>query len=215
MSTFRKRASAPVAPAGCRVSAYNGQVLISLGVASPDDLLGGGLPVHTSLIVEEDIKSSYARLLLKYWIAQGLASCEDQQIIVVGSSLDGMGGPAETIDNLMEKESLSSSSSAPKAAPTPAPVESAQDRMRIAFRYQDLKPHQSTVNDPKQSASSEEGGEYCSTFDLTKKMVLKPKDRERLHLIDISSDGVVPTSYPEVLSRLEELLSRHASSRSA
>ncbi|KAJ1929963.1 Elongator subunit elp4 [Tieghemiomyces parasiticus] len=76
MSSFRKRGASqqPKLPPGTKLSAHNGQVLVSSGVPSLDDVLGGGLAVGSVVLVLADRRTSYAEVLLNYFVAQGLAS---------------------------------------------------------------------------------------------------------------------------------------------
>ncbi|KAA1065490.1 hypothetical protein PGTUg99_026567 [Puccinia graminis f. sp. tritici] len=81
-------------------SHYNGVPTASTGIASLDDLLGGGLPISSSFLIDEDEDGGYGKLILRYSIAQGIVS--KQHLIVVGSSLDEGGDPEKIIDRLIE-----------------------------------------------------------------------------------------------------------------
>ena len=69
--------------AGTKPSLYNYQLLSSTGVQALDNLLGGGLPVGTILLIEDhprpegedetDIGSDYSTVLLKYFLSEGAA----------------------------------------------------------------------------------------------------------------------------------------------
>lgn len=53
-----------------------------------DDLLGGGLPLHSILLVlAPDTQSAWGRLVERYWIAQGLVS--GQAGLLVGEKEEG------------------------------------------------------------------------------------------------------------------------------
>ena len=143
--SFKKRstANAPKIPAGSRISAYNGQLLISTGVPSLDDILGGGLPVGTVLLIQEDQHTSYAQLLLSYFLAQGVA-CGHHCAI---ASLDET--PQQILDNLpwLAEQSTSSEQESKSSK-----QESEDDKMSIAWRYQSLKRFDSGV--PSRSGKS-------------------------------------------------------------
>ncbi|KAH9460165.1 hypothetical protein Pst134EB_008359 [Puccinia striiformis f. sp. tritici] len=100
-------------PTGFHPSHYNGIPTASTGIASLDDLLGGGLPISSSFLIDEDQHGGYAKLMLRYSIAQGIVS--NQNLIVIGSSIEEGGGPKKIIERLMsldqsdEPEDLSSS----------------------------------------------------------------------------------------------------------
>lgn len=90
MPSFTRRAGPPsnVAPIGTHPSASTSLPLLSSGVPSLDDLLGGGLPLGSSLMVlTPDVHSAWGRLLTRYWLAQGLAS--GQSCCIVGEE-DGI-----------------------------------------------------------------------------------------------------------------------------
>ncbi|KAJ7384443.1 Elongator subunit elp4 [Desmophyllum pertusum] len=75
-TSFKKKGSRgrAVYPSGTRPSLHNNQLLISSGVPSMDNVIGGGIAVGTVLMVEEDTYGSYARQLSKYFLAEGVVS---------------------------------------------------------------------------------------------------------------------------------------------
>ncbi|KAI8576191.1 hypothetical protein K450DRAFT_258054 [Umbelopsis ramanniana AG] len=175
--SFKKRstANAPKIPAGSRISAYNGQLLISTGVPSLDDILGGGLPVGTVLLIQEDQHTSYAQLLLSYFLAQGVA-CGHHCAI---ASMDET--PQQILDNLpwLAEQSTSSEQESKSSK-----QESEDDKMSIAWRYQSLKRFDTgvparSVPAPIPQTSKQAAGaglpeiNFCDTFDLTTK--IKPE----------------------------------------
>lgn len=166
MSSFRRRTAVQQVP-GTRPSPYNAAPLLSTGLTSLDDLVGGGLPLSTLLLVESDSPTTYADLVLRYWVAQGL-EC-DHEVVVVASGLDG--GPDAVVDALMEVDG-----GRPAATPAPATIsattvglsrqdmqedeeerkqeEALQEQMKIAFRYEGLRQHQTTVESSRASVRS-------------------------------------------------------------
>ena len=50
---------------GTYTSIHNGLLLASTGIPTLDDVLGGGLPVGTVLMVEEDLYSRFSSVLTK------------------------------------------------------------------------------------------------------------------------------------------------------
>lgn len=140
--SFKKRNAdqQPKLPPGSRLSAYNGQLLVSTGVPSLDDILGGGLPVGTVLLIKEDRATSYAALLLKYFLAQGIASghhcalaSKDEDPDTFLRSLMGLASDASENDN-DDDEQITKNAAA-----------RGSDRMKIAWRYSHLKKFESGV----------------------------------------------------------------------
>ncbi|KAI8143360.1 Elongator complex protein 4 [Fennellomyces sp. T-0311] len=186
--SFRKRNAdqQPKLPPGSRLSAYNGQLLISTGVPSLDDIMGGGLPVGTVLLIKEDRATTYAQLLLKYFLAQGMAS--GHHCALASRDEDGN----ELLRNLMWLATSASSNDDDEdhdeAAKSAARSNAEGDRLKIAWRYAHLKKFESGVRQaspssppPQQASSSSSnineksapGNEprpYCSLFDLTKRI---------------------------------------------
>lgn len=143
--SFRKRNAdqQPKLPQGSRLSAYNGQLLISTGVRSLDDILGGGLPVGTVLLIREDRATTYAQLLLKYFLAQGLASGHHCAL----ASRD------EDANEMLKGLMWLATSEAPgddddqhdEAAKSAARSGADSDRLKIAWRYSHLKKFETSV----------------------------------------------------------------------
>jgi elongator complex protein 4 len=140
--SFRKRNAdqQPKLPPGSRLSAYNGQLLISTGVPSLDDILGGGLPVGTVLLVKEDRATTYAQLLLKYFLAQGLAS--HHHCALVSKDED----PTEMTRNLMWLASSDADLDDDDTNTTGKATSGESDRMKIAWRYSHLKKFETSVS---------------------------------------------------------------------
>lgn len=145
MSSFRRRVtSTPIA--GTRPSPYNSLTLLSTGLSALDDILGGGLPLSSSLLLQSDDVSAYGELLLKFWIAQGL-ECK-HETVVVGSSLD-VYGPREIVETLMD---IDGGSSATTQDEQPSEDQQAKDdKLKIAFRYEGMKQHATTISAPSRA----------------------------------------------------------------
>lgn len=145
MSSFRRRVTTIPIP-GSRPSPYNSLPLLSTGLSSLDDILGGGLPLSSSLLLESDTPTSYADLLLKFFIAQGL-ECK-QDVVVVSSGLEG--GPEELVKTLMGVEG---GSSGVESEEEDEGEKAAGEKLKIAFRYEGMKQHAVTIPAPAREFS--------------------------------------------------------------
>jgi len=228
MSSFKKRASAkgaPPPPPGTRVSAYNSSVLLSTGIASVDDILGGGCPLGSILLLEEDKDTSYAKLLVKYWVGQGLC-CPNQRVVLVSSSLDQ--SPQEILDKLPYSDDAATGSAAAQATEgqgvkthdgnltddeDDGMAEGAKENMKIAFRYEGLKKFETSVKASSTVASSSESP-YCSTFDLTKTLDLTEAHHSRLSMLDVEATGG-RDAYGRALAHVRKQLEQSAASGQA
>ncbi|KAH1021570.1 hypothetical protein HUJ04_011067 [Dendroctonus ponderosae] len=105
---------------GTVLSTHNGNLLTSSGIMSLDPLLGGGLPVGTVVLVEEDFRGLYSKILLKYFLAEGLVSKHS---------------------TLIASQDLKELPAVIESDPEPDIKQEGQaitDKMKIAFRYQNL-----------------------------------------------------------------------------
>ncbi|KAM0746555.1 PAXNEB-domain-containing protein [Meredithblackwellia eburnea MCA 4105] len=207
MSSFRRRVTTVSIP-GTRPSPYNSLALLSTGLTSLDDILGGGIPLSTSILIEQDTPTAYADLLLNFWIAQGL-EC-NHETVVVTSGVDAT--PEDIVKILPGLEGASSEgpkeTKGPKDAAEGGGGSGASDKMKIAFRYEHMKQHAVSVSEP--SATPSNGDTYCSLFDLTTTRPLRSSDKQLLHLINASTftshDDRSSDPYEGVLERLSSII---------
>lgn len=135
MSSFKRRTPVTTIP-GTRPSPYNSLPLISLGLAPLDDLLGGGLPLSSSLLLCQDHPTQYADLLLKFFVAQGLEAGQD--VLVLECAGDEGGPLAEGLMGVDRGDE-------PRKEVTKREEE---DKMKIAFRYENMGKHKTTIEQP-------------------------------------------------------------------
>ncbi|KAI9484374.1 Elongator complex protein 4 [Zychaea mexicana] len=217
--SFRKRNAdqQPKLPPGSRLSAYNGQLLISTGVPSLDDIIGGGLPVGTVLLIKEDRATTYAQLLLKYFLAQGMASGHHCALASRDEEAD------ELLRNLMWLATSGANDDDDDhdaAAKSAARSNAEGDRLKIAWRYAHLKKFETGVRqaspspqpqtqsstsggDGKSSASNGEPKPYCSLFDLTKKIPESVLEETKPTVLD-NADG--EDDYATLLENIRKLI---------
>lgn len=109
-------------PDGARPSPLDGRLTTSTGTASLDQLLAGhsGMPLGTSLMIEENGTTDFGGTLLRYFAAEGL---------VQGHHVHVLGGDESWRRELpgLGSDSKDKSSKAESA-----------DKMKIAWRYETL-----------------------------------------------------------------------------
>lgn len=109
---------------GTRPSPLDGRLTTSTGTQSLDQLLAGhaGLPMGTSVLVEENGTTDFGGILLRYYAAEGLVQGHHIHLLGYGEQwrreLPGLRSPGNS------KASKSESAS--------------DDRMKIAWRYETL-----------------------------------------------------------------------------
>ncbi|KAK5947668.1 Elongator subunit elp4 [Knufia obscura] len=155
----------PVRLPGVRPSAADGRPVTSTGSASLDGLFAGhgGLPLGTSVLLEESGTTDYAGALLRFYAAEGLMQGHHVHVVGLpeqwGRELPGL-----------------ASESSKKVVEAPQ-----DDKMKIAWRYERLGQHGADLaaRDRTSVAASDAAprqGEpqqtpFCHTFDLSKRLV--------------------------------------------
>lgn len=165
MSSFKRRIPSS-ALSGTKPSPYNSLPLLSTGLSSLDDLLGGGLPLSSSLLIQSDQVTSYAELLLKFFVAQGLECKHD--VIIVGSSLDN-GGPQQLSETLMDIDG-GPVTGQEEEADEGEDAAAKNEKLKIAFRYEGMKKHATTVEAPaRKCCGSDRARSLSSPIELTRR----------------------------------------------
>jgi len=123
----------PEIPGVCP-SIYTNHLLASTGVPDLDTLLGGGLAVGTVTVLEEDLSGNYSKLLLKYFLSEGLV--HKHSLFVTNSGLVGK----QIVQNLPSFDLKVSEDE------TANVVGNEADKMKIAWRYQNQSNTKETKN---------------------------------------------------------------------
>ncbi|KAG8167945.1 hypothetical protein KVR01_003634 [Diaporthe batatas] len=149
----QSRSGSQLSP-GLRPSPLDGRITTSTGTASLDGILAGhaGLPLGSSLLIEEQGTTDFSGNLLKYYAAEGL---------VQGHQVHVLGLPEAW---KYELPAVSAKQGGTSAKPT----SSADDKMKIAWRYENLSSRHApntTSNDGDDSKAV-----FCHAFDLTKRL---------------------------------------------
>ncbi|XP_028812617.1 elongator complex protein 4 [Denticeps clupeoides] len=174
-TSFQKKSrSKLVSIPGTRPSVQNGQLLVSTGVTSLDYVIGGGLAVGTLLLIEEDRYDSYSRMLLKYFLAEGVVCGHE---LFVASAWDH---PDEILQELPAPilDDVASVTSMEDQAQSCDPDN--PESMKIAWRYQNLPKVQTAL------ASSARFGHY---YDVSKTMDADILQRSKIHMFFLPEEA--------------------------
>lgn len=123
ISSFQKRIK-PSNPniLGTKISAVNSTLNVSFGVTSLDQIIDGGLPLGSLCVVEEDIYGSYAKIITKYFLAEGAM----QKNFLLSASLNE--NPWDLLNNLPS----------PVTEPRETNIIENREELKIAWRYENL-----------------------------------------------------------------------------
>ncbi|GJE85779.1 PAXNEB-domain-containing protein [Phanerochaete sordida] len=200
MSSFKRKTTAkqPDAPPGTKpLAGAAGVHITSTGIPSLDDILGGGLPLRcTQLVLAPDAHSAYGELVQKYFVAQGLAAGQD--VCVVHEC------PRAFVEACMWTPA------APGVLPAAAHADEDEEKaaegdakIKIAWRYEQMKQFQTTV-----PASNQSGDDFCQVFDLTSRIPPVAVDaaisKQQLSFIEVGQSTERPLR--RVLNQIVELL---------
>lgn len=150
---------------GLRPSPLDGRLTTSTGTASLDALLAGhaGMPMGSSVLVEEQGTTDFAGALLRYYAAEGLV--QGHHVHVLGFpeawrfELPGLASP--------KYASRPGSSSEGKSLSPAAP--GVEDRMKIAWRYEALG-NSRNQSLPVRERDGGSAAPFCHSYDLTKRL---------------------------------------------
>uniref|UniRef100_A0A8C6SUA6 Elongator complex protein 4 n=1 Tax=Neogobius melanostomus TaxID=47308 RepID=A0A8C6SUA6_9GOBI len=187
---------------GTRPSVQNGQLLVSTGVTSLDFLLGGGLAVGAVLLIEEDRYDSYSRMILKYFLAEGVV-CQHE--LFLASAQDSPDDILKELPSpIMDDVAIPKPMEQPRLSSDP---QDSLEAMKIAWRYQNLPKVQSTLT------SSSRFGHY---YDVSKTMEAEIQQAAKCHRFYLPDhpNQTAPThspmleSYSALLKSLQEVIQK-------
>ncbi|EIM83354.1 uncharacterized protein STEHIDRAFT_148905 [Stereum hirsutum FP-91666 SS1] len=198
-------------------------LLTSTGLPSLDDILGGGLPLSCSfLVLAPDVHSAYGELVCKYavsmglaggmavWVVGGQGNIEEKEWVEECMWMPGVGGlkagqGQEQAQDDGEKETDGEDGEGEEGS-----------KIKIAWRYEQMKKFQTTVN-----ASNASNEDFCRTFDLTNRIppiiLSQARKSSLLHTLPLplplletpsSCESHNITSMQSILRKLKEMLER-------
>ncbi|KAK5998142.1 Elongator complex protein 4 [Cladobotryum mycophilum] len=166
--SFRKRnaviGAAGAAPAprldkalssGTRPSPHDGRLTTSTGTSSLDQLLANhaGMPMGTSILIEETGTTDFGGILLRYFAAEGLVQGHHVHVL----------GPGDSWRR--ELPGLSSGSRTKRSE------SSLENKMKIAWRYETLSNRGTSSRSQTTAEVSNPGSTpFCHPFDLAKRL---------------------------------------------
>ncbi|XP_012523431.1 elongator complex protein 4 [Monomorium pharaonis] len=126
LSGNKLKTKLPTIP-GTRPSLRNSQLLISTGIPSLDSTIGGGLPIGSIFLIEEDKYGFYGKIVIKYFMAEGIVV--SQPVLIASQDVQ----PSQLVSGLPAVVDDSDSEKRTKT------VDNANEPMKIAWRYQNMK----------------------------------------------------------------------------
>ncbi|KAF2129640.1 paxneb superfamily protein-like protein [Dothidotthia symphoricarpi CBS 119687] len=152
----------PQAP-GVRPSPIDGRPTTSTGTPSLDNILAGhaGLPLGTSILIEESGTTDYAGALLRFYAAEGVVQGHRVHVVGMGEVW------GRELPGIAESGSDKRKEGRERA-----------EKMKIAWRYEGLGQFESARGSPGVIRSTGQGdaeGEpsvFCHMFDLAKRLTL-------------------------------------------
>ncbi|XP_022829228.1 elongator complex protein 4 [Spodoptera litura] len=188
MSSFHKTSDSRVTISGTKVK--NCLPIISSGIPSLDHVIGGGLPAGSVFIVEEDVLANYSKVLLKYFLSEGVACKHD--LCIASADED----PANIAKELPLPTTIPQDDEITTAA---ADV----DKMKIAWRYEGLSQVESSFGN---------NTSFGHHFDLSKHIDAKTIDNHKIHYCKLeienrSVNGFKNNLYHKLLTTIKELVS--------
>ncbi|OLY81828.1 Elongator complex protein 4 [Smittium mucronatum] len=180
-------------PSGTKLVGSNSLVLVSSGISSLDDVLGGGLAVGTILLVEEDRMTGYSQILQSIFEAQSV--CSNHKLFVAKTGL-------ETKKDLVLPKRIDKQ--------TPVSAEKSAD-MKIAWRYNKSNP---VAVDLNVKTSGSEQDTYCHEFDLSASMnegEIENADVDIVNVYDMVKNNTV-SGYSQLFSKISQFVENGYSS---
>ncbi|XP_065206396.1 elongator complex protein 4 isoform X2 [Planococcus citri] len=136
----------------------NNQLLISTGLPSLDTIIGGGIPVGSIFLLEEDEFGAFSQIILKHYLAEGVLS--DHTLVFASPELEVKKFISKLPAPVTESQTVDTEDDLPMSG-----------ELKIAWRYRD-----------QTQESSEPGATlFGHTYDLTKRFDKSVLDKIHLN----------------------------------
>jgi elongator complex protein 4 len=179
-------------PKGTRLSVVNGQLIVSTGLPDLDEIYGGGVPVGTLFLIEEDVYSEYAATLMKYFLAEGVACGHHIALASADESPEDIIKSLPYISSLPPQAPKTSETNENAAQSQPPPSTDLEDieqtgqsdKVRIAWQYQKyFKDEQSQLM--KAAGGINKSKLWSHSFDLSRTMRESDLEKVTTYPIDL------------------------------
>lgn len=139
MSSFKRKQPAKTSPGTQASLGSSSTTLVSTGIPSLDDILGGGLPLScTLLITAPDPHSSYSELIQKYYVSQGLY--QRHNVLLVHPDANSF------VKECMWVQETNGAQVRQTKDAEDEEADKADMKIKIAWRYEEMKQFQTTVD---------------------------------------------------------------------
>nr|XP_039270985.1 elongator complex protein 4-like [Styela clava] len=145
---------------GTQSSLHNGQLLCSTGIPSLDGVIGGGIPVGTVFLLEEDHNHQYSDVLTRYFLAEAVVS--SHEVFIVGNDDES------SFTSYLPKPVMPDEDS--------HTTEANAGDMKIAWRYQ---------NSPQVQTSIGKYTKYGHYYDISKHMDEEMLNNTKIKYVDL------------------------------
>lgn len=197
---MRKAGPSPALPSAVVRQGRHATFLVSSGFSDLDQIIGGGFPLGSLIMVIEDVNAPHHMLLLRYFMAQGLLH---GQPLLFASSVSSPDAFLGTLPGVA------------KEVPDHAKTSQGEESLRIAWQYRKYLDEQQSLEDRRKrqevSMSESQGisQEYCTTFDLKKPAARLTLSSGKVECVNLCA-GTTLTELQEKCKKFFSLLSRPA-----